>query len=82
MVKQQLMISPPPMKKQTLAEKKYIIKNFEQCLSVYNHWIDMNPSIGNPVDANAMSAMADLEQQRWKPSIIGSSQNSTNLLSD
>ena len=83
MVKQKIMISAPPIKKQTLAEKKYIVKNFEQCLSIYNEWIAMNPSIGNPVDLDVMDSVADIERRRWKPRIINSSTNgSTDLLSD
>jgi hypothetical protein len=79
MVRQKTIISAPPIKKQTLAEKKYIVKNFEQCLSIYNQWIAMNPSIGNPVDLDVMDSFADAERRQWKPSIINSS---TDLLSD
>jgi hypothetical protein len=83
LVDQKIITTPPPIKKQTLAEKKYIIKNFEQCLEVYNQWIAMNPTIGNPVESDIMTALAESEYQRWKPDIIGSSYlNPTNLLSD
>lgn len=79
MVKQKIIITAPPIKKQTLAEKKYIVKNFEQCLSIYNQWIAMNPSIGNPVELDVMDSFADIERRQWKPNIINSS---TDLLSD
>jgi hypothetical protein len=82
MVDQKIMITPPPIKKQTLAEKKYIVKNFAQCLSVYNQWIEMNPSIGNPVDLDVLDSVAQLERRRWKPDIISRSQSLTDLLSD
>jgi hypothetical protein len=78
MVEQQLIISPPPIKKQTLAEKKYLIKNFDYCLSVYNQWILNNPTVGNPVDISVMDSFADIEQQQWSPKTL----NSSNLLSD
>jgi hypothetical protein len=79
MVKQKIMISAPPIKKQTLAEKKYIVKNFEQCLSMYNRWIAVNPTVGNPVDLDVLDSFADIERRQWKPNIINSS---TDLLSD
>jgi hypothetical protein len=79
MVKQKIMITAPPIKKQTLAEKKYIVKNFEQCLSMYNQWIAVNPTIGNPVDLDVLDSFADIERRQWKPNIINSS---TDLLSD
>ena len=82
MVDQKIMISPPPIKKQTLAEKKHIVKNFEYCLSVYNQWISMNPTVGNPVDLDTMESFAELERRQWKPGIIGISHYPTNLLSD
>jgi hypothetical protein len=80
LVEQKIMISPPPIQKQTLAEKKYIIKNFEQCLEVYNQWIDRNPAIGNPIDSKVLDSFAGAERQRWKPNII--SANLAGLLSD
>jgi hypothetical protein len=71
MVNQKLMISPPPIKKQTLAEKKHIVKNFEQCLSVYNQWVDRNPTVGVPIDSDIINSFAQAERQLWNPDIIG-----------
>lgn len=82
MVKQKIMINPPPIKKQTLAEKKYIVKNFEQCLSVYNQWIEMNPTVGNPVESEVMESFAEAERKCWKPDIIVRPVGSTLTLSD
>ncbi len=81
-VNQKIMITPPPIKKQTLAEKKYIIKNFEQCLAVYNQWVEMNPTIGNPVESDVMDSFSAAERNRWKPDIIVNSVDSNHLLSD
>ena len=82
MVEKKILVSPPPIKKQTLAEKKYIIKNFEQCLTVYNQWIEQNPTVGNPVEMDVMDSFADAERQRWKPDIIADSAESARLLFD
>jgi hypothetical protein len=82
MVNQKIMITPPPIKKQTLAEKKYIVKNFEQCLEIYNQWIEMNPTVGNPVESDIMNSIAVAERNNWKPDIIVNSVDSDHLLSD
>lgn len=82
MIDQKIMITPPPIKKQTLAEKKHIIRNFEHCLSVYNQWIEMNPSIGNPVDLDVLDSVAQNERRHWKPDIISGPTALTGLLSD
>jgi len=82
LVKQKIMISAPPIKKQTLAEKKYIVKNFEQCLLVYNQWISANPTVGNPIEEDTLDSFAATERQQWKPDIISSLNQSTDLLSD
>jgi len=82
MVEQKIMITPPPIKKQTLAEKKYIVRNFEQCLEVYNHWVEMNPTVGNPVESDLMDSFAAAERNNWKPDIIVNSIGSDYLLSD
>ena len=81
MVDKKIMISPPPIKKQTLSEKKYIVKNFEQCLNVYNQWVGVNPTVGNPVDMDVMDSFADAERKCWKPSIIVNSVDPGYLLS-
>ena len=82
MVKKKIIVTPPPIKKQTLAEKKHIVKNFEQCLNVYNQWVEMNPAVGNPIDSSTMDDFAADERNRWKPDIIVNSASVTHLLSD
>jgi hypothetical protein len=82
LVEQKIIITPPPIKKQTLAEKKYIIKNFEQCLEVYNKWIGMNPTVGNPVESDLMDSFAVAERNCWKPDIVANPAGSNYLLSD
>ena len=69
MCNQGLMISPPPIKKQTLAEKKYIVKNFDQCLDIYNQWIGYNPTVGHPLDMLTLEKFANIERQHWRPTI-------------
>jgi hypothetical protein len=68
MVNSGIIINNPPIKKQTLAEKKHIIQNYQQLLDVYNQWIGKNPDMGNPLDNDVLNKFADLETARWQPS--------------
>jgi hypothetical protein len=45
MVSEGIIITPPPIKKQILAEKKHIIRNYQNLLDVYNQWIEQNPDM-------------------------------------
>ena len=62
-----ILINNPPIKKQTLAEKKHIIKNYNYLLEVYNQWILVNPEIGSPLDSLVLEQFAQVEQDRWNP---------------
>jgi len=65
---EKIMISGPPIKKQTMLEKCYMIKNINQCLDVYNSWIVKNPEVGNPIDINTVEQFSNREQTYWSPS--------------
>ena len=67
MVETGVIISPPPVKKQTLAEKKHIIKNYNYLLTVYNQWITLNPDIGLPLEESTLDQVAQAERDRWNP---------------
>jgi tetratricopeptide (TPR) repeat protein len=68
MVDSGIIINPPPVKKQTLAEKKHIIKNYNHLLEVYNQWIRLNPDIGLPLEESTLDQFAQAERARWIPS--------------
>jgi hypothetical protein len=68
-----VMISPPPIKKQTLAEKKHIVRNYQHLLDVYNQWIQQYPDLGQPLVNPDLDLFAQREQQQWRP---GDSQTS------
>lgn len=58
-----------PIKKQTLAEKMHIIRNLDQCVEAFNHWVDNNPGITAPVTAEEMHQQAQDEYaQLWDSS--------------
>ena len=67
MVNQGIMVSAPPIKKQTLAEKKHIVRNYKHLLQVYNTWIEQNPSLGHPLDESALDQFAKEEHAKWTP---------------
>ncbi len=67
MVDHGIIINHPPIKKQTLAEKKYLIRNYESLLELYNKWILQNPDLGQPLDNDTLDKFADLERAKWSP---------------
>lgn len=59
MVNLGIMMGPLPIKKQTLAEKRMIVKNFDQCLETYNSWAKLNTHIATEINqADLESSMA------------------------
>lgn len=65
MIRLGIMISGPPIKKQTLAEKKAIIKNFDQLIETYNVWAEKNSDICSPVESESMLFKAKEESNFW-----------------
>ena len=60
-----VMVSPPPIKKQTLAEKMHIINNVSQCLTVYNKWIENHSDLGQPLSEDDLQSQAYKEHASW-----------------
>lgn len=67
MVKTRVLVSAPPIKKQILAEKKYMVKNYQHLLEVYNKWIQQHPDLGKPLENATLDQFAELEKIRWQP---------------
>lgn len=53
------LVTSVPIKLQSLREKKNIIKNFDQCITWYNEWVDKN-QFGNKY---SISMLDDISQQ-------------------
>jgi hypothetical protein len=66
MVNLGILIGGPPIKKQTLAEKRTIIKNFDQLMKSYNVWAEKNSNICSPVDSESLVTQAKEESNFWK----------------
>jgi hypothetical protein len=57
-----ILASTVPIKKQTLAEKIYMVKNIEQCMEIYNTWAQDNSDIASSL--NIQDLMGQAEQER------------------
>ena len=60
-----VMVSPPPIKKQTLVEKMHIINNIGECLRLYNKWIEKHPDLGQPLSEDDLQSQAYKEHASW-----------------
>ena len=62
-----MIVSTVPVKKLTLAEKKYIIKNFDNLLYQYNDWALKNTDIAQPYDQDNIKLTFDNEKLNYEP---------------
>jgi hypothetical protein len=53
-----------PIKLQTLAEKQKIIKNFDECIVVYNQWVNAN-GFGKNYSKEQIKMIANEEVKEW-----------------
>lgn len=60
-----ILISGPPIKKQTLADKKKIIKNFDQCIEIYNQWAVKNSDIAKELSLDDIDNQNKREDAFW-----------------
>lgn len=60
-----IIISGPPIKKQTLAEKQHMIHNFSELLDIYNQWAERNPDFGQHMTTQAISQEMRKENCWW-----------------
>jgi hypothetical protein len=60
-----IIVSGPPIKKQTLSEKRKIIKNFDQLLETYNLWAEKNSDMCSPMFDNDIAARSSEESNFW-----------------
>jgi hypothetical protein len=65
MIKLDIIVTPPPIKKQTLAEKRYMVKNFEQCVDAYNDWIEKNPGVSEILEISEIERQIKKEYDFW-----------------
>jgi hypothetical protein len=71
-----IILSPPPIKKQTFQEKMRIINNFDRCLKIYNQWISRYPELGNILTDQDIESQNQREDAFWKDFRIASDSGS------
>lgn len=54
-----------PIKKQTLTEKKHIIKNFAACLEAYNDWASKYPQFPSYTDQESIDRECQQQNSHW-----------------
>ena len=64
LVTQGALVTGVPIKLQTMAEKKQVIKNFDQCVEVYNKWVDKT-GVGAKYTNDELIAIANEEVKSW-----------------
>lgn len=64
LVKNKVLVTGVPIKLQTMMEKKLLIKNFDQCVDVYNQWTKVN-DLGRPYTDQDIVQQAKLELKQW-----------------
>lgn len=69
MVELGILVTPLPVKKQTLAEKMKMIRNLDSCVEAYNGWAEANPELANPVDIHSLLQQAHKEREQWMPTL-------------
>jgi len=57
------LVSPPPLKLQSLREKKLIVRNFDECVTWYNEWVTKN-NFGNIYSDNELDNIMIDEDQK------------------
>jgi hypothetical protein len=65
MIQLGIIISGPPIKKQTLSEKRKIIKNFDKLIEVYNLWAEQNLDICSLIFDNDIATKSSEELNFW-----------------
>lgn len=66
MIELGIMTSPVPVKKQTMAEKRYLVKNFAECVAVYNDWVEKNPGVAEPFSDQELEEHIQREREIWR----------------
>jgi hypothetical protein len=58
------LVTGVPIKLQTLAEKRKIIKNFDECVETYNNWVDEN-NLGQKYTDDELKLISNQEVAEW-----------------
>lgn len=62
-----ILVGGLPIKKQTLAGKKAMVKNWQQCINIYNQWIEQNTNLGSAITDEIENTLIVNENKLWCP---------------
>jgi hypothetical protein len=69
-----IIISSPPIKKQTLGDKKRTIRNWDQCVETYNTWAQQHSDIAACITPDQIDQQIQEENDFWRQYHLESSQ--------
>jgi hypothetical protein len=64
LVDNKVLVTPVPIKLQTMLEKKLLIKNFDQCVDIYNDWVAQSGT-GTPYTTTELLENMQSEIKTW-----------------
>jgi hypothetical protein len=64
-----IIMNGPPIKKQTLAEKRKIIKNFDTLVGIYSDWAEKNSDLAGSLNSDCINQEIQKETAFWNGSI-------------
>ena len=65
-----IIVTPPPIKKHTLAEKKHLVKNWQACIDVYREWTAAHPDLGAEISDQQLEDQMSQETDFWHGQIM------------
>ena len=74
-----IIVSPPPIKKQTLQEKIAMVRNADSCLDIFNDWAQRNGHESSVLSPEAINEQIQSETNFWKPFMSSTDSRSDQL---
>ena len=69
LVENKVLVTPVPIKLQTMLEKKLLVKNFSQCVDVYNNWAEKK-GVGTHYTEEGLQLTMKEEIKSWHASAL------------
>ena len=64
LIKNNVLVTGIPIKLQTMLEKRKLVRNFDQCVEVYNHWVEQC-GVGDLYTQNDLDQQCIKELNQW-----------------
>ena len=76
-----IVVNGPPIKKQTMAEKRHATRNFDQLLATYNTWAMKNPEVAAPIAEHDLEETVSQEREKWQAPVSSLTSHQADQLS-